>query len=67
MTSDEYIPPWHNVADQKPDVDTTVLIFNAGANEPVWLGWFDGEIWRYIDGMPAMPSHWTEIPGGPEA
>lgn len=57
---------WISVSEQLPDSDTTVMLFDANANEPVWLGYFDGERWVYIDGMPAFPTHWTEIPGGPK-
>jgi hypothetical protein len=42
-------------------------LFDPAASEPVWLGYLDGDTWRFVDGMPAAPTHWTEIPGGPEA
>jgi hypothetical protein len=52
---------------RKPDSDVTVMLFNADADEPVWLGYLDGEQWRYCDGVPAMPSHWAALPEGPQA
>lgn len=57
---------WKPVA-EPPDSDTTVLLFDPAASEPVWLGYLDGETWRYVDGMPATPTHWSEMPGGPKA
>ncbi|HEY0843787.1 MAG TPA: DUF551 domain-containing protein [Noviherbaspirillum sp.] len=56
---------WIPVAQRLPDSDTTVMLFDADANEPVWLGYFGGERWHYVDGMPATPSDWAEMPAGP--
>jgi hypothetical protein len=56
---------WKSV-DSPPGSDTTVLLFDPAAPEPVWLGCLDGAIWRFVDGMSAAPTYWTEIPGGPE-
>lgn len=58
---------WIPVVEQLPDSDTTVMLFDATASEPVWLGYFDGERWRYVDGIPSFPTHWAEIPSGPQA
>jgi hypothetical protein len=58
---------WTPVANQLPDSDTTILLFDENASEPVWPGYLDGNMWRYIDGMPAQPTHWTEMPEGPKA
>lgn len=52
---------------EPPDSDTTVLLFDPAASEPVWLGYLDGEIWRYVDGMPASPTHYADLPKGPTA
>jgi hypothetical protein len=57
---------WHPVA-SPPDSDTTVLLFDPAASEPVWLGYLDGGTWRFIDGMPAAPTHYCDIPKGPTA
>jgi hypothetical protein len=64
---------WIAVADELPDVDTTVLVHAPGSDEPVWLGYFDGEDWLEIGG--AMYSNeeeladcvtaWAPIPTGP--
>jgi hypothetical protein len=48
-----------------PDSDTTVLLFDPAASEPVWLGYLDGDTWRFIDGMTAAPTHYCDIPKGP--
>lgn len=54
---------WQPV-EMPPDSDITVMIF-PDADGEVWLGWLDGELWRYADGMPANPTHWAHMPGGP--
>jgi hypothetical protein len=56
---------WTPVA-SPPDSDTTVLLFDPAASEPVWLGYLDGDTWRFVDGMPAAPTHWAELPAGPK-
>ncbi|KRB73480.1 Lar family restriction alleviation protein [Noviherbaspirillum sp. Root189] len=56
---------WTKVADRLPDSDTTVMLFDPNANEPVWPGYLDGDMWRYADGMPAQPTHWADLPEGP--
>jgi hypothetical protein len=40
---------WYS-ADAPPDADTTVLVFAPGCDEPVWLGYFDGDSWFEIGG-----------------
>lgn len=55
---------WTPVA-QLPDSDITVQLYDEAASEPVWPGYYDGERWRYIDGMPAKPTHYAEMLRGP--
>ncbi|SNT33381.1 hypothetical protein SAMN06265795_12619 [Noviherbaspirillum humi] len=57
---------WHKLPDQLPDVDTTVMIYTPDANEPVWMGWFDGEIWREVGSARVYPTHWAELLEGPK-
>lgn len=57
---------WMAVADELPDADTTVLVYNVAWADPVWLGWLDGEVWRQVDGSPVEVTHWADVPGGPE-
>ena len=57
---------WTPVA-EPPNSDTTVLLFDPAASESVWPGYMDGEMWRYADGMPAAPTHWSEMPGRSKA
>jgi hypothetical protein len=54
---------WKPVA-ELPDSDTTVLLFDPAASEPVWLGYLDGDTWRFVDGMPAAPAYWAKMPQG---
>ena len=51
-----------------PDADTTVLIHCPDADEPVWLGWFDGENWYAVDSSgPLKVTHWAPMPEPPAA
>jgi hypothetical protein len=54
---------WKPVA-EPPDSDMTVLLFDPAASEPIWLGYLDGDTWRFIDCMPAEPTHWADMPKG---
>lgn len=56
---------WHPVA-ERPDSDTTVLLFDPAASEPVWPGYLDSDRWRTAEGMLAAPTFWAEMPGGPK-
>lgn len=53
-------------ASSPPDADLTVQLFNRDASEPVWLGWYDGGRWWYVDGNPAEPTHWADMCVGPK-
>ena len=42
---------WVSVKDALPDSDTTVLVYAPAAlDEPVWLGYHDGETWVSVTG-----------------
>lgn len=58
---------WHDVSDELPDAETTVLFFAPEYSEPVWPGWWDGEHWRHDGGgkIPKTITHWAEFPSGP--
>lgn len=60
-------PTWHQLPGRMPDSDTTVLLFDKDASEPIWPGYYDGQAWRYVDGTTATPTHWQDFPKGPEA
>jgi hypothetical protein len=60
---------WISSGDQLPDSDTTVLIHRPDADEPVWMGYHDGDIWRTVDGgaiAPGQVRDWCDMPKGPE-
>lgn len=57
---------WKPVA-EPPDSDTTVLLFDPAASEPVWPGYLDGDVWRTAEGIPAAPIHWADLPLGVKA
>jgi ParB-like chromosome segregation protein Spo0J len=59
---------WIAVNTKLPDADTTVLI--ALSEGEVWLGYLDGETWRYADAMPIAleaVTHWMHVPAVPNA
>lgn len=41
---------WVDVDHQLPDADETVMVFCPVSDDPVWLGYWDGETWRGVDG-----------------
>lgn len=57
---------WRPVAEQLPDADTTVLMFDG---EAVNTGFLDCADWRYAasGGLCPFVSHWADLPGGPAA
>lgn len=58
---------WHEVAeDDSPDADLTVIVRLRNNEEPVWIGFFDGEEWRDADGQPVEVVRWAEMPAGGE-
>lgn len=61
------IVDWHEASDL-PDADTTVLVHCLAGDEPVWVGYFDGETWRSTDGDDLEDSvvlHWAHLPEPP--
>lgn len=52
---------WIPVSAEMPDADLTVLITVSDAAEPAWLGYWDGETWRDVDGMPVSVTHWAAM------
>lgn len=58
---------WIDVNVELPDADLTVLIFSAPDDEPVWLGYFDGDRWCGIHGgeLFHQPTHWMLMPEPP--
>ena len=56
---------WKRCADEMPDSDSTVMIHHAEEDEPVWMGYHDGETWRMVDGTRCAVSHWMPLPEPP--
>jgi Protein of unknown function (DUF551) len=64
---------WHAVTESMPDSDTTIFVYAPGADEPVWLGYHDGEDWISVSGaiysndeeIAHAVTHWAEMPRGP--
>jgi hypothetical protein len=58
---------WHEISnDDFPDADLTVLVRLRGNEEPVWLGYWDDEEWRDIDGQAVDVVRWAQLPTGGE-
>jgi 8-oxo-dGTP diphosphatase len=58
---------WTACETSLPDSDQTVLVFLPDSNEPVWLGYHDGEQWWSIDQFLIKVSHWMEMPEPPSS
>ena len=56
---------WTSVAKGMPDDDTSVMIYAPREDEPVWIGYHDGEVWRLASGETVKVSHWQEMPEPP--
>ena len=59
---------WTDVKEELPDSDTIVMVFSAAWDDPVEMGFLDGEDWRNFEGMKFgedSPTHWRDIPEGP--
>lgn len=59
---------WRAVSHELPDADEIVLVYAPKAEEPVWLGWYDGVYWFAVDGSDystAAVEAWAPMPGGP--
>ena len=56
---------WHEVSEQLPDVDITVMVHAPDCDEPVWLGWYDGATWFAVDASELRAvDRWAHIPTG---
>lgn len=57
---------WNQVGHSLPDDDTLVLIVLN--DDDVWPAYRDGDVWRYVDGMPITAervTHWMPLPAAP--
>jgi hypothetical protein len=57
---------WKEAAADLPDADLTVIVRLRNNEEPVWLGYFDGDQWCDLDGQPVEVVRWAEMPLGGE-
>lgn len=58
---------WHTDPGDFPDADLTVLIELDPAgqySEPVFMGFYDGEVWLDIHGVAVDVIAWANIPKG---
>lgn len=59
---------WIPVYERLPDDEITVLIALQDSEEPVWIGYHDGDGWHYASGEPAGDNvtHWQHMIEGPQ-
>lgn len=58
---------WIDAGKELPDADMTVLISVSAGTEPVWMGFWDGEIWREVSGAICTGvTHWANLPEAPQ-
>lgn len=59
---------WHDVGEQMPDDEITVLLHVPSIDEPVWLGWHANGIWFLSDGSDLddreKVERWASVPTG---
>lgn len=57
---------WWTPAERMPDADVTVMVevSDPDASEPVWPGWFDGEVWHDALGDEVTVIRWADMPKG---
>ncbi len=57
---------WIPVQECLPDSDLTVITFSpTGCDDPVWLGYWDGEYWFSAEGFRIVVTHWMDLPEPP--
>lgn len=57
---------WQDARQVLPDAEMSVLVFSPENDEPVWIGFYDGERW-VSDGLVEYETPvvaWAELPGG---
>ncbi|HEX7866549.1 MAG TPA: hypothetical protein VF555_16455 [Variovorax sp.] len=53
---------WTLVGEGLPDPDLTVnIMLTDDSDEPIWLGYLDGDQWRDIEGMPVDVIAWAPM------
>ncbi len=53
---------WIGVDEALPDSDTTVMVCIRGNDEPVWMGFHNGEVWLSVDAITIDVTHWADLP-----
>ena len=56
---------WIDASKDLPDADTTVLVTTLGCTDPVWLGFYNGEMWMSVESIVIEVTHWAELPLAP--
>ena len=62
------VKSWYSVKISMPDSDQTVMIHAPATDNPVWMGYHDGECWREISGDAfgeGEVTHWMDLPNPP--
>ena len=68
LTNPAHNNTWISAEMSLPDAELSVLVHAPDADEPVWLGFHDGECWRWVSAepIPTKVTHWMAIPEPPE-
>jgi len=62
------VKTWFSVEMAMPDSDLTVMIHAPATENPIWIGYHDGECWREISGDAfgeGEVTHWMDLPNPP--
>lgn len=57
---------WIPAKKRLPDSDTTVIIYTPDEDEPIWIGYHDGRMWRSVEGVRVRVTAWMDLPEPPE-
>jgi len=66
QSSEALVLEWLSVDAEMPEFDLTVMVHHPDSDEPVWLGYHDGEDWRDVNGDIIQVSHWADMPEPPD-
>lgn len=56
---------WYDLPERLPDDDRTVVYEAPDSDEPIWLGYLDGDQWRSAEGVEIEGVvRWAEMPRG---
>ena len=56
---------WTAINEDVPDDEQIVIVHVEVQNDPVWIGYKQGQKWYTAEGFRVFPTHWCELPEPP--